>query len=87
MVIPDVSDKKIILRTKFAFHAHSLNQAKNRTIIADTIKDILGKDIEIECIIDKTAEISNKPEEIPTQSSTTSIEAISNIFGGAEVLE
>lgn len=88
MAQAEFSDQKLILRFGFAFHHKHINQQQNRQIIIDTISELSGQTITLECLIDQTqkrAASLPKPEIKP--SSNESMSTISNIFGGAEVLE
>jgi DNA polymerase-3 subunit gamma/tau len=79
-------DSQVTLRTKFSFHQKSLSESKNKTILNNIIYEISGKTYKIDVVIDKTvnnhieAEISEHPLDLD-------ITSISNIFGGAEVVE
>ncbi len=68
----------LTLSLKFAFHQKRLNEVRNRKIFADVIERLYGQPVEIVCV---TAEAEPAPAEKPDVTS------ISNIFGGAELLE
>lgn len=80
----------LILVFAFAFHQKRINDVKNRQLLTDTIREITGKNIPIECVFDN--QLAKKPT---TKSITTmpqniidpSLKTISNIFGGGELLE
>lgn len=73
----------LTLRFKFAFHQKQINDAKNRKIIEDIITQQTGDSVTIVCESMKTGkqELSN------TLNASTNLDTVSNIFGGAEVLE
>ena len=78
MAKPEFDGKTLTLGFKFAFHQKRLNEAKNRKIFADIVEKLHGKPVEIICIIAEPKEdTAEKPD----------VKAISNIFGGAELLE
>jgi DNA polymerase-3 subunit gamma/tau len=85
----DFGDQKVSLTFNFAFHQKRLNEAKNKTIVANIIKEVCGKDIEIVCLYDKNA----KPDSSSVAASATKtpdkslVDTVSNIFGGGELLE
>ncbi len=81
MAKPEFDGRKLTLAFKFAFHQKRINEAKNRKIFADVIERLYGAPIEIVCIVAQTAEGGLVPAAKPDVS------AISNIFGGAELLE
>ncbi len=81
-------DPKVTLTFNFAFHQKRLNEAKNKTIVSNIIKEVSGKDIEIECLYDKNA----KPDgSLAVSAANTKdnevVNTVSNIFGGGELLE
>ncbi len=73
----------LTLLFKFAFHQKQINESKNRTIITDIIKQQTGSNVTLVCKVtskDKSSKSDTKP-------SAASLETVSNIFGGAEVLD
>jgi DNA polymerase-3 subunit gamma/tau len=94
MAVPEFAEGKLVLRFKFAFHQKRMNEAKHRKIVSDTIAQLTGETVSIECIYDKEAELSDAPA-IQPQTATAparpqndeSLKTISNIFGGGELLE
>lgn len=78
MATPELEGSKLTLHLKFAFHQKRLNEAKNRKIFSDVIERLTGQPIEIVCVVaDKPTTAAAKPD----------VSTISNIFGGAELLE
>jgi DNA polymerase-3 subunit gamma/tau len=78
MATPELEDSKLTLHVKFAFHQKRLNEARNRKIFSDVIERLSGRPIEIVCVI------NDKPT---TAAARPDVTTISNIFGGAELLE
>ena len=79
-------DGTLELAFAFAFHQKRLNEAGNRQKLTDTIHDLSGQVITVECIVDQTAE----PPAVVTPAAKTDsgdLATISNIFGGGELLE
>jgi len=77
MAQPTFDGSQLTLAFKFGFHQKRLNEVKNRQIFADAAERRYGSPIEITCIVAEPAEApSAKPD----------VAAISNIFGGAELL-
>jgi len=77
---------KLELRFTFAFHQKRLNEAKNHRILSNAIVAVIGTPVEIVCLLDPEA----KPGKVSTPARTEAAEplsAISNIFGGGELLE
>jgi hypothetical protein len=71
-----------------------MNEAKHRQIVTDTVMNLAGSALVIECIFDKDVVdepaptvIANNPEIQDLPPEDPSLVAISNIFGGGELLE
>jgi DNA polymerase-3 subunit gamma/tau len=79
MAKPTIEGKSLTLGLKFAFHQKRLNEAKNRQLLSDVIEHISGQKLEIHCVID----------EAPADDTAVApnVSTISNIFGGAELLQ
>ena len=91
MANPTISGDELTLTFGFAFHQKRLNESKNKQVIMDVVQRVSGKPITITCVVGK---VQTKPKELrvePPVAATTSsndpVSTISNIFGGAEVLE
>ena len=78
MAKPEFDGQTLTLGFKFAFHQKRLNESKNRKIFADIVERLHGKPVEIICIIAEPKDINSEKPDVST---------ISNIFGGAELLE
>jgi hypothetical protein len=91
MAQPDFSKAgELELGFGFAFHQKRINDSKNRQIIANIIKDISGESVIITCVLNKDAKplkVSVEAAKPASQSSSGNLSTISNIFGGAELLE
>jgi DNA polymerase-3 subunit gamma/tau len=91
MAQPDFSNpKKLTLGFSFAFHQKRIADPKNRQIIADIVTQITGKKIAIECILDKEAKplkVEVLTPHLRPVAPKEDLSNISNIFGGAELLE
>ncbi len=83
MAQPTLEDGRLELAFGFAFHQKRLKEPANQKLVADIIKDLTGQTVAIECIIDETA----APTETPPPAEAPELSAISNIFGGGELLE
>lgn len=89
MATPQINGDEIILVFKFPFHQKRLSETKNKQIITNLASEAVGKPVTITCIIG-SAEQPTQQTENPTPTKGTSkdaISTISNIFGGAEVIE
>ena len=91
MAVPQLNGDELTLVFKFAFHQKRLNEVKNKLTIADIVSDVLGKKVTIVCEVGTAETIADTVIDEPTTKSTISddatISTISNIFGGAEVIE
>jgi len=73
---PQLEGNTLTIGFKFGFHQKRINEAKNRKIFADVVERILGTPIEIVCVVIE-----------PETATPPDVTAVSNIFGGAELLE
>ena len=81
---------KLRLSFAFAFHQKRINDARNRKLLADTIQELTGSSVAIECVYDKdlaTNPPANAAPVVAVNASETDLTTISNIFGGGELLE
>jgi DNA polymerase-3 subunit gamma/tau len=97
MANPELNDEELVLTFKYAFHQKRMAEAKHRQIISDCVLQLTGCPITIDCRYDKTINerqpLGTEVTEvvtalIPEPADTNSpVSTISNIFGGAELLE
>ena len=86
MATPRISGQTITLVFEFAFHQKRLNEAKNKQIISDVLQSIAGAPVSLNCIT--TTERDQKPTKTSLLAAPDqTVATISNIFGGAEVLD
>jgi len=85
MAEPDFSEPGMLrLAFAFAFHQKRLNENANREKLADIIQELTGQAVRIEGLLNSQA----KPPEVePAPPSDENLTVISNIFGGAELVE
>jgi DNA polymerase-3 subunit gamma/tau len=69
----------VTISLKFIFHQKRLNEAKNRKIVAEVIERLYGQPIEIKCVVAEDVKA--------TSEGAPSVNAISDIFGGAELIQ
>jgi hypothetical protein len=69
-------------------------ESSNRQKLATFITEVTGRDVNVECLVDESAKSlkakSDQPNAKPTEVKTEDkgdLAAISNIFGGGELLE
>lgn len=77
MAQPEFDGHRMTLAFKFAFHQKRLSEVKNRKLLGDVMEKLYGQPVEIVCVVAEAADAAAKPD----------VAAISNIFGGAELLE
>jgi DNA polymerase-3 subunit gamma/tau len=87
---PRTEDNLLILAFQFPLHQKKMSIAKSKDLLGRIIEEITGATPRIECIVDKSItstvikKVSATTEGLPIAGSMSTI---SNIFGGAEVLE
>ena len=89
MARPTWQDNNLTLAFAFAFHQKRINDPKHREIIATTIQELSGQTVMVNCVHDPSIPTTAivQPEDIHSSMNSPAIESISNIFGGAELLE
>lgn len=82
MATPELHEDTLTLNLKFAFHQKRISEAKNRKILSDVFSEVSNRTVEIYCVV------ADKPlPKLATPASGNDVSAISNIFGGAELIE
>jgi DNA polymerase-3 subunit gamma/tau len=87
---PRMESESLILAFQFPLHQKKMSTAKSKDLLGRIIEETTGSKPKIECIVDKSItppaskEVSATTEALPTAGPMSTI---SNIFGGAEVLE
>ena len=90
---PEFSPGKVKLLFGFAFHQKRANDAKNKNILATVIQQVTGQALSLECVYEKTLPPTEtlheetEKKDTPSATDAPSLNTISNIFGGAELLE
>jgi hypothetical protein len=94
MAQPALDGDTLTLAFKFGFHQKRINDPKNKQIVMDILERHLGMAVGLKCITDASATPPAIPDFVasavpdqPAPPADPSLETISNIFGGAEVLE
>lgn len=91
----------VTLGFKFAFHQKRLNEPKNKQIVIDLLEQAVGHPVSVQCTVAADApaapaavaaappaESAAAPGQVPAEPpAPEALSTISNIFGGAEVLE
>lgn len=97
---PHFEPGKVTLEFSFAFHQKRFSEARNKKILGEVISGVTGSDVQIQCILGEgrlapapttplpAAEGEMVHSAVPTSpESKRPMEVVSNIFGGAELLE
>ncbi len=80
-------DDKLRLSFAFAFHEKRIKEASNRQKLAEVIYELTGKTVDVECNLDPSVKPPNPSPEAEKTPPDADLDAISSIFGTAEVLE
>lgn len=80
MATPTFDGDSMELAFVFAFHQKRLSDPKNKKILADIMYDLSGQAMQIKCVV-------KKDDQIAKASNPADISAISDIFGGAEIIK
>jgi DNA polymerase III subunit gamma/tau len=88
MAQPDFgTDGELKLLFGFAFHQKRGSEPANKDKLAKIIKELTGRGVKIECLLDKAAKPPKTSPAKVNQSPPADLSTISNIFGSAELLE
>jgi len=90
MAEPVLTDSQLTLTFRFAFHQKQIAQAANAQHIAEVVTNILGKPIQVVCVVgEKPAKNMSLTVTKPTlrHEDNAPLSDVSNIFEGAELLE
>jgi len=92
MAEPKYEDGTLNLAFAFPFHQKKLNEAGNKKLLSDALHELTGKNVEIICVVDSNAqppkiEVVSEHVNEPQPKKEDDLSAISNIFGGVELLE
>lgn len=82
-----IEDDTITLAFKFGFHQKKIADKKHTQLISDIITQQCGKTYTIHAIVIKDDKDTSNPKPASKKEASPDIANISNIFGGAEVLE
>lgn len=79
MATPSLEGNNLTISLRFAFHQKRINEVKNRQILSDVFNRLSGRQVELFCVVAEKPAASGR--------AAPDVAAISNIFGGAELLE
>ncbi len=85
-----VDNKNLELSFAFAFHQKRISETKNQQVVADIVHELTGKNVKVTCIVDKNAKpLKDQPSKTADiqVKENDELSAISNIFGGGELIE
>jgi DNA polymerase-3 subunit gamma/tau len=87
MAVPNFSNEKVVLSFAFPFHQKRLQDSKNKQLLMEIMTEVIGKPVELEILLDpsvKTTPVA--PVSSVKIETNEDLENISNIFGGAEIV-
>lgn len=97
LAVPELRGSTLNLAFQFPLHQKKVDQLSAKQLVAKVVKRRTGKEVNIECFVDKSVHEVIPPLEpamdpLPNNLAETTANAdplatISNIFGGGEVLE
>lgn len=87
MAEPVLEGNKLTLKFVFPFHQKRLAEAKNKQLLVSVVEHVTGQKITLECEVDKSAQPPFADAPTPPLPDSGAINNISNIFGGAELLD
>jgi len=87
MSVPSYENDTLILAFQFPFHKKQMESAQNREKLLATISELTGLPGNIDCVVNTDNQMVEPIQSPETAHKNDEIRAISNIFGGAEVLE
>lgn len=85
MANAEISEQRVKLVFKHDFHKRRCSEPRNKTILQDTLSSLSGKTFEIEYMTDSS--ITDPKVEASKPKSSDTLDTITNIFGGGEVLD
>lgn len=86
MAKPAMEDDILVLSVPYAFHQKRLKEEKNAAIIRKKLAEFSGRPVEFKVeVITEAPNIKNETTDLGKTSDT--LEAVTKIFGGGEVLE
>lgn len=96
----DFHDDALTLSFRFPFHQRTINEARNKKALIDLLYKYTGQSISISCTVEdkttpapapsapqQTAEAAPQNNEPAVAAADSPASAITNIFGGGEILE
>lgn len=96
MARPEFLPGGVRLTFGFAFHQKRANDARNKQLLMAVLENVSGQRLTVECLFDKTvtppapsptAPAAAAPAAGPPAAAPAPVDAITNIFGGGEVLQ
>jgi len=84
MAKPRLEADTMHVELKFAFHLKRMNEARNHKILSDTLSKIRGQETVLKAALSVTPDTKSKPS--ASSPPAGDLTAISNIFGGAELI-
>jgi DNA polymerase-3 subunit gamma/tau len=87
MATPAIEDGDLVLYVPFAFHKKRLSSETSGRIISETVQSVTGKAITIRSEVRAQTNQAEQNNNIPAPESSDTLQAVTDIFGGGEVLE
>jgi len=87
MAEPVQESDRLVLKFVFPFHQKRLKEAKNQQLLQDIIVELTGKNMQLDCVVDKKAQPPAVESVAEPAQTDPAMDTISNIFGSAELLD
>lgn len=89
MAVPSFAPDTLTLKFAFGFHKKRLDDPKNKQRLLAIIYDVTRTNVTLESTLDNSSDVAPEPVQKPVGKSeeNADLQTISNIFGGAEIVE
>lgn len=87
MAEPSFEDNKIVLGFAFPFHYRRCNETRNKQRLTAVVSDIAGHEVEVSVELIKKPGKDASPNHDTTVAKSDTLDSITKVFGGGEMLD
>lgn len=87
MAQPRFEDDALVLSFAFPFHQRRCNEPRNKQHIQDIVHQTTGKNVKVTCVVDERSKPPKDTSTTPKPAKSDTLQSITSVFGGGEVLE